>query len=92
MRLRNLLPAALAVAMTMTACVTSSPPASGLPRPLPGELAVQCPPPVAVPGNNPDAALVALKTLYDQYGTCAGRYVDLLNWLQAPPTHKKELP
>lgn len=52
------------------------------PRPLPAEYAVQCPPPVEQANNSGDAAAVALKELYDQYGLCAGRLVDLVNYLQ----------
>jgi len=29
-----------------------------------------------------DAAAVALKAMYDLYGVCAGRLVDLTNWVQ----------
>jgi len=42
----------------------------------------QCPPPVEPHDNSADAAVVALKELYDQYGECAGRLVDLVNYLQ----------
>lgn len=28
-----------------------------------------------------DAVVVALKDMYDLYGMCAGRFVDLLNWM-----------
>jgi hypothetical protein len=31
-----------------------------------------------------DAVVLALKDMYDLYGLCAGRLVDLLNWLEAP--------
>lgn len=93
MRSPKLLPIALLVASTLTACALSPKPVSAPPKPLPAELAVPCPPPAEAPGPEPDAALLALKTLYDQYGACAGRFVDLLNWLQAPPTTmRKEQP
>lgn len=29
-----------------------------------------------------DANAIALKQLYDQYGLCAGRHVDLVNYLE----------
>lgn len=76
----------LAAALTTTACASSPPPVSALPRPLPAELQQRCPPPVEAPDNDPANALLALKQLYDQYGVCAGRLVDLVNWLQ-----KKEI-
>jgi len=28
---------------------------------------------------------MALKGMYDLYGTCAGRLVDLLNWMDGEP-------
>lgn len=38
--------------------------------------------PAAPPsGREVDPVLVALKELYDLYGICAGRMVDLLNYL-----------
>lgn len=43
---------------------------------------MQCPPPVEPMNNSADAAAVALKELYDQYGICAGRLVDLVNYLE----------
>ncbi|HLD67841.1 MAG TPA: hypothetical protein VJA19_17570 [Pseudomonas sp.] len=43
---------------------------------------MQCPPPAEVQGNSADAAAVALKEVYDQYGLCAGRLVGLVNYLQ----------
>lgn len=53
------------------------------PRPLPAEYAAQCPPPVEPADNSADAGAVALKELYDQYGLCAGRLVDLVNYLES---------
>lgn len=32
-----------------------------------------------------DPVAVALKDMYDLYGTCAGRLVDLLNWMDGGP-------
>lgn len=34
--------------------------------------------------NHADAALIALKELYDQYGECAGRHLHLINQLETP--------
>ncbi|MGH1447896.1 MAG: hypothetical protein ACRBBM_00525 [Pseudomonadaceae bacterium] len=32
--------------------------------------------------NSADAALLTLKQLYDQYGLCAGRLVETVNYLE----------
>jgi hypothetical protein len=32
-------------------------------------------------GNEVDTVAISLKELYDLYGLCAGRLVDLLDWL-----------
>ncbi|WP_444542552.1 Rz1-like lysis system protein LysC [Halopseudomonas phragmitis] len=66
----------------LSACATSSPPVIVQQQPLPAALAVPCPPPVAMSDNSADAALLTLKELYDQYGLCAGRLVELVNHLQ----------
>ena len=73
---------ALAVCLTLASCSSSMTRAVAPPRPLPAEYAVQCPPPVEPMNNSADAAAVALKELYDQYGICAGRLVDLVNYLE----------
>lgn len=73
---------ALAVCLTLASCSNSTTRVIEPPRPLPAEYAVQCPPPVEQANNSADAAAVALKELYDQYGLCAGRLVDLVNYLQ----------
>jgi len=44
---------------------------------------------VAPQGPEVDAVARALKQLYDQYGTCAGRMADLLDWLEGAPTPAK---
>lgn len=42
--------------------------------------------PPAPPGSGEvDPVAVALKDMYDLYGTCAGRLVDLLNWMDGGP-------
>ncbi|WP_430741154.1 hypothetical protein [Serratia plymuthica] len=49
---------------------------------LPAELAVRCPPPARPDDNSADAAVVALKMVYDQYGLCAGRLADVIQCVQ----------
>jgi len=82
MRLPSLLPAVLAALLTLASCASSPPPAIALPRPLPADYATRCPPPAQAPsGPEIDPVPTVLKQLYDQYGTCAGRFPDLLDWL-----------
>lgn len=83
MRSLQLLAAVLAASFLLTSCAASRPPASVLPRPLPAELSVRCqaPPPAPPRSGEVDPVAVALKDMYDLYGICAGRMVDLLNWL-----------
>lgn len=79
----RLLPASVLLAcLTMASCSSSKTPASAPPTPLPAEYAAQCPPPIEPADNSADAGLVALKEMYDLYGTCAGRHVDLVNWIE----------
>jgi len=35
-----------------------------------------------------DDIALALKQLYDQYGVCAGRLVDLVDWVTSPDNNK----
>lgn len=78
-----LLPASvLAACLTLVSCSNSKPPTLVPPKPLPAEYAAQCPPPVELENNSMDACAVTLKQLYDQYGLCAGRHVDLVNYLE----------
>ncbi|MBY0454730.1 MAG: hypothetical protein K2Q11_07605 [Burkholderiaceae bacterium] len=46
---------------------------------------MRCPPPTPAPQDSGevDDVAITLKTMYDLYGTCAGRVVDLLNWMDA---------
>lgn len=83
MRLPPLLPAALAACFLLTSCAISPRPAIALRPPLPAEYAVRCPaPPPAPPASGEvDPVAAALKELYDLYGLCAGRLVDLLDWM-----------
>lgn len=39
------------------------------------------PPPAPPVSGEVDAVAAALKELYDLYGLCAGRLIDLLNWM-----------
>lgn len=39
------------------------------------------PPPAPQETGEVDAVAMALKEMYDTYGLCAGRVVDLINWL-----------
>ena len=76
------LTAVLAVSFLLASCAASPKPATGLPPPLPAELAVRCPPPVAAPPltGEVDPVALALKNMFDLYGLCAGRVVDFLDW------------
>lgn len=82
MRSLERLAIALAACSLLTACA-SSPTRTPVPlRPLPSEYAVRCPMPPAPPsGREVDPVFVTLKDLYDLYGICAGRMVDLLDYL-----------
>ena len=73
----------LVACFLLASCASSPRPAIALPRPLPAEYAVRCPaPPPAPPSTGEvDPVAAALKELYDLYGLCAGRLVDLLNWM-----------
>lgn len=43
---------------------------------------MHCPTPPPIPPNDEvDNVAVLLKDLYDLYGICAGRVVDLLDWI-----------
>lgn len=82
MRFPLLPTAALAVCLTTTSCAVSPSPGSALPKPLPAEYSVRCPPPVpAPPSREVDPVAVALKDMYDLYGICAGRLVDLIDYI-----------
>jgi hypothetical protein len=73
--------AALAACFLMASCASSPRPASAPPKPLPSEYAVRCPAPLALPVNQGDDVMLALKEMYDLYGICAGRFVDFLDWI-----------
>ena len=82
MRSPLLLLSVLTAALMMTACATQPPPVIVQQKPLPAALAVPCPPPVAMNDNSADAALLTLKDMYDLYGLCGGRFVELLDYIQ----------
>lgn len=72
---------AVVACSTLTACVVSPKPVTGPPRPLPAAYAVQCSAPPPAPSTREvDPVAVALKDMYDLYGICAGRLVDLLDY------------
>lgn len=82
MRLPSLLPVALAALLMLASCASLPPPATALPKPLPAEYATRCPPPAPAPsGPEIDPVANELKQMYDLYGTCAGRFADLLDYL-----------
>ena len=82
MRLASPLTAALAACFLLTSCASSPPPVSALPKPLPAEYRARCPaPPPLPPGPEVDPVAAALKDMYDLYGVCAGRVVDLTDWI-----------
>jgi hypothetical protein len=75
--------AALTALFLLTSCASSRPPVTEPPKPLPAELATRCPgPPPAPITPEVDAVALALKDMYDAYGLCAGRLVDLLDYIQ----------
>ncbi len=76
------LPAAVLIAASMlTACGSSRPPVIVQPRLLPAEYSVLCPTPPAPASDSADDGALALKAMYDLYGVCAGRLVDLVDWV-----------
>jgi len=50
-------------------------------RPPPAALTVQCPPLPEIPDNRCDSCALELKQVYDQYGICAARLVELVEWV-----------
>lgn len=72
----------LFAALLLASCSSSKMLANVPPKPLPAALAQPCPLPVATADNSADAAMVALKQLYDQYGLCAGLHWDTVQHYQ----------
>lgn len=75
-KLRTLAPS---VVLMLTACASSNSPVNVPSLPLPAALLVPCPIPTAVRNNQVDSALLALNTLYGQYGECAAKHWELIN-------------
>ena len=77
------LTAALAVLFLLASCGSSPPRVIEQRRPLPAEYAVRCPAPGAAPplSGEVDPVALELNTMYALYGLCAGRLVDLLDWI-----------
>lgn len=77
----------LIAAFLLTSCAASPKPVTGPPTPLPAEYAVRCPAPPAAPrGQQVDPVALELKAMYDLYGLCAGRMVNLLDYLDTGAT------
>ena len=67
--------------LTLTACAPLKTVVSVPYPPLPAALAQPCDLPPKLTGNNADAALLALKVMYDLYGECAGRHYELIRYM-----------
>lgn len=92
MRSRSGLTLVVVACSMLASCASSPQPVSAPPKPLPLEYAVRCAAPPDLPVTNAgtlpaDAAVRALKAMYDLYATCAGRFVDLVGWIQ---NHERE--
>ncbi|WP_439100120.1 hypothetical protein [Burkholderia cepacia] len=48
---------------------------------LPAEYSVPCQPPPAPASDSADDVALTLKAMYDLYGVCAGRVLDLVDWV-----------
>ena len=72
---------ALVAASMLASCSNLPPPVSAPQKPLPLDYAAPCPATAAPTDDSADAVLVALKKMYDLYGTCAGRLIDLGDWV-----------
>lgn len=82
MRLLKRLMFAWIACSTMASCANSPKPTVELQPPLPAEYSVRCPPPVLPASRSADDTVITLKTMYDLYGVCAGRLVDLRQWIE----------
>lgn len=84
----NLLRISVLVAcLMMLSCASSPTPVTAPTPPLPAALTVQCPPLPELPDNRCDSCAMDLKLVYDTYGLCAGRLVELIEWVQ---THRQQ--
>ena len=90
MRSRNLVLVALLCAASMLTACGSSAPRLTEPMPwrpvasLPAELAARCPPVVRPIDDSDAAAAIALEAMYGAYGTCAGKHVDTVDYINKP--------
>ncbi|VFR34658.1 hypothetical protein ANDA3_3754 [plant metagenome] len=51
---------------------------------LPAEYSTRCPPVIRQANSSADAAAIALEGMYKQYGLCAGRLIDLIDYINNP--------
>ncbi|TQI78715.1 hypothetical protein FHU10_1244 [Serratia fonticola] len=71
----------LTACLIVTACSNSAPHVIAPPLQLPGVLTASCPVPPFPDDDSADAAFVTLKQMYDIYATCAGRHVELVDFI-----------
>jgi hypothetical protein len=78
----------LTAACLMASCASSPPPAPAPPVPQPkawpAALMLACEAPAMPANNSCDEVTMTLKTLYDQYGDCAGRLIELQDEATGP--------
>ncbi len=48
---------------------------------LPATIATPCEVPISMRSNSGVAAIEALKVLYDQYGVCASKLIEIINYI-----------
>ena len=84
MRCRNRSLAVCSVILTLTACGSSAPPPIPQTLVLPAEYSTRCPPVIRQANSSADAAAIALEGMYKQYGLCAGRLIDLIDYINNP--------
>jgi hypothetical protein len=78
MRLHKRQFSVLSVCCLLMSCSSSIPHESAPTPPQPAVLQVPCPALLPPADNSCDAIAVALKQLYDEYGLCAGRFLETL--------------
>lgn len=71
-----------ATSLMLMSCASLPMPVKEPTSPLPAALATACPPIAGPENNTAESVAVALKLAYDQYGLCAGRFIELLNYLE----------
>ena len=67
--------------LMLTACGSYAKPETAPLMLLPAEYAAHCPPPVFPSDSSADQVMLTLSEMYSLYGTCAGRFVDLVDWI-----------